>query len=30
MMYQHAGYPGVMASANSGQNLLMAFSVDGK
>ena len=30
MMYQHSGYPGVMATANSGQNLLMAFSVDGK
>jgi polyvinyl alcohol dehydrogenase (cytochrome) len=30
MMFQHSGYPGVMAAANSGQNLLMAFSVDGK
>jgi polyvinyl alcohol dehydrogenase (cytochrome) len=30
MMFQHSGYPGVMASAGSGQNLLMAFSVDGK
>jgi hypothetical protein len=29
-MFQHSGYPGVMAAANSGQNLLMAFSVDGK
>jgi polyvinyl alcohol dehydrogenase (cytochrome) len=30
MMFQHSGYPGVMAAANSGQNLLMAFSIDGK
>ncbi len=30
MMFQHSGYPGVMAAATSGQNLLMAFSVDGK
>jgi polyvinyl alcohol dehydrogenase (cytochrome) len=28
MMFQHSGYPGVMAAAGSGQNLLMAFSVD--
>ena len=30
MMFQHSGYPGVFAVASSGQNLLMAFSVDGK
>jgi polyvinyl alcohol dehydrogenase (cytochrome) len=30
MMFQHSGYPGVMAVASSGQNLLMAFTVDGK
>jgi polyvinyl alcohol dehydrogenase (cytochrome) len=30
MMFQHSGYPGVMASAGSGQNVLMAFSVDGR
>ena len=30
MMFQHSGYPGVMATAGSGQNLLMAFSIDGK
>ena len=30
MMFMHSGYPGVMAKGNAGQNLLMAFSVDGK
>jgi len=30
MMFLHSGYPGVMSAGNLGQNLLMAFSVDGK
>jgi polyvinyl alcohol dehydrogenase (cytochrome) len=30
MMFQHSGYPGVMATAGSGENLLIAFSVDGR
>ena len=30
MMFQHSGYPGVMAVSGSGQNLLMAFTVSGK
>jgi polyvinyl alcohol dehydrogenase (cytochrome) len=29
MLFQHSGYPGVMMGPG-GQNLLMAFSVDGK
>jgi len=30
MMFQHSGYPGVMAVPTLGLNLLMAFSVNGK
>ncbi|MBI1360787.1 MAG: PQQ-binding-like beta-propeller repeat protein [Alphaproteobacteria bacterium] len=30
MMFVHSGYPGVMSAGNLGQNLLMAFSIDGK
>ena len=29
MVFQHSGYPGIMMMSG-GQNLLMAFSVDGK